>query len=493
MSKSKESNFVVQFALRTERYHEEVLNKRFEIGRGIYNSLVCLTQKRYKEMVKTKLYRETTDKLKSEKRDSERKGLIEQLRLLRLRYGINEYAFHSDVKGMQGYFKTNIDSFTAQKIASRLWRAYEDLMFDDAKAIHYKKYGTFNSLEGKSNDTGIRYKDGNIIWNKLKIAVEIDYKNPYEALSMEKKIAYCRILRKYIKGKYKFYVQIVFKGIVPRKIEESSGEFKHILGKGDVGLDIGTQTLAISSEKEVKIYELAERVVSIEEEKRRIIRKMDRSRRESNPNNFNEDGTVKKQGKKKVMWVKSKHYMKDGSILRELYRKQADIRKLEHEIMANYVISLGDNIYVETMNFKGLQKRSKRTEKNEQGKYKRKKRFGKSLGKKAPAMLLSIINRKLGYFGRSLIKIDTHKVKASQYNHVEEINKKKKLSERWNFIEGKRVQRDMYSAFLIMNVEDDLEEINKAKCRERYEKFLDLHDKEVERLRGKKNISSIAI
>ena len=49
------SNFIVQFPLKTEIYQEDILNKRFEIGRKIYNSLVTVTQKRYNEMIKTKL------------------------------------------------------------------------------------------------------------------------------------------------------------------------------------------------------------------------------------------------------------------------------------------------------------------------------------------------------------------------------------------------------------------------------------------------------
>ena len=36
---------------------------------------------------------------------------------------------------------------------------------------------------------------------------------------------------------------------------------------------------------------------------------------------------------------------------------------------------------------------------------KRRKRFGKSLGNKAPAMLISIIDRKLKSFGTEIIKI----------------------------------------------------------------------------------------
>ncbi|WP_169803137.1 hypothetical protein [Neobacillus novalis] len=35
-----------------------------------------------------------------------------------------------------------------------------------------------------------------------------------------------------------------------------------------------------------------------------------------------------------------------------------------------------------------------------------------------PAMLLTIIDRKLGYQGRSIKKIDTYTIKASQFNHV---------------------------------------------------------------------------
>ena len=48
------ANFIVQFPLRTEKYQEDILNKRFEIGRKMYNSLVKVIQKRYKEMIKTK-------------------------------------------------------------------------------------------------------------------------------------------------------------------------------------------------------------------------------------------------------------------------------------------------------------------------------------------------------------------------------------------------------------------------------------------------------
>jgi len=312
-------------------------------------------------------------------------------------------------------------------------------------------------------------------------------------MAMKNDIAYCKIIRKSVRKGFKFYLQIVFKGTSPRKIDKITGTFKRCLGIGNVGLDIGTQTIAIASRADVKIYELADKVQNIEDEKRRIQRKLDRSRRATNPDNFNNDGTIKKQGNKKVLWVRSNKYIKNQKKLRKLYRKQSDVRKLQHEIMANDIISMGNNIYVEAMNFKGLQRRSQKTEKNEQGKYKRKKRFGKSIANKAPSMFLSILNRKLNRFGTKLNKIDTWSVKASQYNHSQDIFKKKKLSQRWDIIDGKRVQRDMYSAFLIMNVTDDMKSIDRNKCSKEFRNFLMLHDTEVQRLSGNKNLSSISI
>ena len=485
------ASFIVEFPLKTEKYQEDILNKRFETGRRIYNSLVNVTQKRYKEMIKTKRYRTLLSSLsESEKSDKE---IWKQINDMRKQYNMSEYSFHKDVKKMQRHFKDNIDSFTAQKIATALWKSYDKLFHGNGRKVYYKKYGELNSLEGKSNKTGIRIINDALVWNGLKIPVLIDYDNHYEYQAMQCDICYNRIVRKYVRNKYKFYVQVVFKGNPPVKVDAETGEIKHCIGNGDVGLDIGTRTIAISSQSDVKILELADRVQNIENQKQKILRRMDRSRRATNPDNYNEDGTVKKQGNKKVIWNKSNHYIKYQNELKELHRKQADIRKYQHECLANYIISLGNKVYVEKMNFAGLQKRAKNTEKNDKGKYKKKKRFGKSLANKAPSMLLTIIDRKLNYFGEKLTEINTSEAKASQFNHFDGTYTKKTLSQRWNDLNGIKIQRDMYSAFLIMNISDDLKSFDIDKCNGRFENFYRLHNLEVDRLTGKNNLSSIAI
>ena len=88
--------FIVQFLLKTEKYQEDILNKRFEIGRQIYNSLVNVTQKRYKEMIKTKNYRNLM--LQLSKDEKKNKVIWKQINDIRKQYSMLEYSFNNDVK-----------------------------------------------------------------------------------------------------------------------------------------------------------------------------------------------------------------------------------------------------------------------------------------------------------------------------------------------------------------------------------------------------------
>lgn len=491
MPKEKKERFILTFRLQTESWQEDIIDKRIEAGRKIYNQLVSESLKRWNELKKSKKYRNL---LKSLTHDKEKDLPVwQEINRLRKDVGLSQYGLSNMVTPIRQYWKKYINTHLAQKISLQVWHSYEDYFYGKGKHIRYKKYGQLNSLEGKDNTNGIIFQPNQLLckWGGLKIPVVVDKKNSYEMEALEMPVAYCRVLRKIIRGKRKYYLQVVFKGQKPAKRRKSDGSFVHILGQGDVGIDIGVSTTAYTSESEVHIYELADKAQGLERERLLLQRKMDRSTRATNPDNFNENGTVKKG---RLRWVRSKRYFKSLFRLKEVYRKQAAVRKYQHELLANHLLTLGDKFYVETMNFKGLQKRAKKTEISKKtGKYKRKKRYGKSLANRAPAMLLSILARKLGNFQKPLVEINTCKAKASQFNHLTEECHKKTLSQRWAVVDGRKVQRDMYSSFLIMNINEDLKTYNLEKCNSRYEKFLVMHDEEVRRLKGKKNLSCIGI
>lgn len=506
MAKELKQRYVLNLKLQTEKFQEDILSKRFEIGRQLYNSVLNVSLKRYKEMIKTKRWKENKINIyniyKVEKDEKKRKKLGREYFNIKSEilkeFNLNEYSLHTDIKDMQQHFKKNIDAFTAQKIASQVWKAYDKLLFGDGEQLHFKNYNNeLNSLEGKSNTQGLKYKiESNILeWNKLKIKVQYTF-NDYEINALRDKICYCRIVRKFIRGKYKYTLQLVLEGVPPIKVNKNTGEIKNGIGVGICGIDIGTQSIAYTSDYNCKLYELAPRVQNIENEKRRLLRYMDRSKRAMNPDNFNDNGTIKRGVKLK--WNHSNKYIKAKNKLKNLYRKQSDIRRQDHNILANKIISQADKILVEKMNFKGLQKKAKNTTINEKtGKINRKKRFGKSLANKAPAMLITIIKNKLKAKGGIFLEVNTYKIKASQYNHLNQEYIKKKLSQRWNYFNYNdkdiKVQRDLYSSYLIKNVNNDLETINQDKCIEGFEIFLEMHNKEIERLQGLNNLSSMGI
>jgi hypothetical protein len=207
---------------------------------------------------------------------------------------------------------------------------------------------------------------------------------------------------------------------------------------------------------------------------------MDRSKRATNPFKYKDDGTIHTSNKDP--WVFSKRYMKRKNELREWQRLNKVKRKQDHEILSNRILSIGHIVFVETMSFKGLQRRAKETTINKNGKFNRNKRFGKTISHCAPAMLIEILGRKLKYMNKELNKVNTVLIKASQYNHLSDTYEKEKLHQRWNDFGYCKIQRDLYSAFLLMNCEENLEKINRELCKQNFEQFRALHDLQIQRL-----------
>ena len=64
----------------------------------------------------------------------------------------------------------------------------------------------------------------------------------------------------------------------------------------------------------------------------------------------------------------------------------------------------------------------------------------------------------------------------SQYNHVTDTYEKIPLSQREKEIGKRKVQRDLYSAFLIRNADLDFKHPDREKCEYEFEYFADMQD-----------------
>lgn len=147
------------------------------------------------------------------------------------------------------------------------------------------------------------------------------------------------------------------------------------------------------------------------------------------------------------------------------------------------------------MNWKALQKRAKKTEKEEKEtivqnkngdkrtihKYKRKKRLGKSCRTRAPAMLETILRRKTKQHGGTYTLIDTRSIKPSQYDHVS--GKFIKTDARIKTIGDVEVQRDLYAAFIGYCTKEDGKTFDKKKADKLFKHFVTMQNELIEKMK----------
>ena len=281
---------------------------------------------------------------------------------------------------------------------------------------------------------------------------------------------YATLVPKMIRGKYRVYLHLTIEGKAKPKYDKY-GNPRHKYGKGMIGADIGTQTVAYTSDTEVGLKNLSERGNSIqtsERKERLLYRAMDRSRRATNPQNYNDDGTVKKGCK---TWRYSNHYKKLKARHSELCRINAVNRQLAINEDANHLRSLGDTFVTEPKNASKLMQRAKETTKDDKGKFHKKKRFGKSIKNRCPSGFQTSVEKKFKVTGGTYIEVPNH-YRASQYDHTVNDYIKKKLSDRmYKLTDGTLVQRDWYSSFLLYCYDYETQNIDKDKCMKEFEKY----------------------
>lgn len=456
-------SYVLTLKLNTSPEQDVWLSHTFWCGQQVYNVLVRHCKKQLRKLIQDPEYRDLLVARKESGLSKADKNRINQeLADIRIGYGLSEYQLHAYVSVQQHRYKKSIDSDVAQKIASSVWRSVEKYLFDNGKCIHFRKYDEFESMEGKKNTSGMRFKDGRLHWRGQVIQPQI--RTDYDRKALKSRVKYCRIQRKPVGTKYHYYLQLVLEGKPP---------VKHPAGHGTAGLDIGISTAAIVTKDSCKLTVLSSDAKDHSAQIRRTQRAMDRSRRITNPDNYLPDGTVRKGARK---WIRSKHYRKLQFRKKTLERRHVDAVNASHHRLANEIASKADTAYVEKMFFHGLARRSKSATKKADGRFRSRKRFGKSIGNHAPAAFLKILESRLASSGGELMKIDTVSFRASQYNHVTDDYVRKKLSCRGSFVGSRYVQRDLYSAFLLKNSNDTGTAADRQKCIDTFPMFLITHN-----------------
>ena len=474
-------NFVLTLPLKVEKWQADILDKRYELLRQVYNMVQHKLLRQYIYFSQQKAYKECgKDTKKKGKFFAEHPFYIKidgdpcEIKFPTWKKS-NTTASNSIAKYVSklssyklGQDKTlsdfGINSYILEELGARIMKAWEDRLYKfKAKHISKREYGDVNSFSTriKKSDNKISYpgftinlEEGYITYNTNgrqrkqahPIKLPIDFSREKKGYAVEalkgglESIREISVVRKYIRGKNKYYLQLTIDGEKPQK--------GRTLGRGNVGIDIGPSTIATSSLMGVHFDKLADKCDNIEHELYLVNRKLDRSRRATNPQNYNADGTFKtiKNGKRRV-WHYSNRYKQLKLVRKELFRKQAEIRKHQHLEMANALLVEGDTFIVENNPIDAWVRRTKETTKNKKGAYRCKKRYGKSVAHHAPALFVSILENKVKSLGGELHKVDVG-YSATQFDFTNGEFTKHEVCERSiTLSNGRTHQRDMLSAF----------------------------------------------
>ncbi|NJD54410.1 MAG: hypothetical protein FIB07_16295 [Candidatus Methanoperedens sp.] len=205
---SKTPSFVLELPLETTSVQETDILTRLEAGRHLYNACLGEALKRLDLIRQSKEYKKIIVLPAGKER-------TEKFRNLNGEYGFTEYALHDHAGTIRdSWIKEHINSHITQKIATRAFKAVQKKAFGKAKNVRFKGKNQFDTLEGKNNLTGLIFRNNTLYWSGLEIPCMIDETNKVIAygLKSEHKIKYCRIVRRKIYSKNRFYVQLILEG-----------------------------------------------------------------------------------------------------------------------------------------------------------------------------------------------------------------------------------------------------------------------------------------
>jgi hypothetical protein len=441
MARNTTPTFTHEIRLFTNTYQRRKLKIKFRALRELYNTVLGEIFKRFEGMLKDSRYQEAC---KLYRLDKTNKTSIQLFKDLEKDYELSKYhlqKFATHVKNTT-YMADHLDAHTVQVISDRAFDAYIKWKIGKRGKPRFKSWKMgLRSIQGKTNACVTMNKQGKIKWGNLILSCDYDKvdKHGVQAHALNAKLKYCRIVHRIVKGKSQFYVQLVCEGTPLIKANHKVGTHKM------VGIDIGPSTIAAVSKDKAILTPLCQDLQDNQDKIKRLQRKMSRSQRANNEDNFEANTYIKKdkhfhkklgkvkKGKKE--WKHSKTYQKDLLQLKELHRKQRDKRQYLHNCLANEILSLGNHLNIETNNFRAWQKGW----------------FGKSISFRAPSNFISTLSRKALNTGGKVESIEPWKAKLSQYCHVCQGYHKKPLSQRTHTCEGKPIaQRDLYSAALAL-------------------------------------------
>ena len=351
------------------------------------NELTNKMRKNLNRLTRTKQYRNLLELYGKADNPADKKNYSQQLKQMQENENVTWDFCRKTMQTLQVNYK--IDSVLALTKAEAVWKGVETCLYRNGKTIHFAEEGVYPALIAKqinkciiltAKDGSLQFKYGSMVFgakindtfeqeeadavihyltNKSQMdKAAIDYYKDNGSCISTYRPCYVSLVPQIIRGKRRIYIHICIEG-TPKVKRNKNGQPRHALGQGVVGEDLGPRSIAVTHKDGVFLENIrcvGKKPEAVQEEIANLQSAIARSLIATNPQNFNDDGSMKSGN---LIWKVSNNCKKKISQFKDCCRRKSINIHLGINQLVNYIRSLGDTLIIEENNASALAKRGR--------------------------------------------------------------------------------------------------------------------------------------
>ena len=351
------------------------------------NELTNKMRKNLNRLTRNKQYRNLLELYGKADNPADKKNYAQQLKQMQENENVTWDFCRKTMQTLQVNYK--IDAVLALTKAEAIWKGVETCLYRNGKTIHFTEEGVYPALIAKqinkciiltAKDGSLQFKYGSMVFgakindtfeqeeadavihyltNKSqmdKAAIDC-YKDNGSCISTYRP-CYVSLVPQIIRGKRRIYIHICIEG-TPKVKRNKNGQPRHALGQGVVGEDLGPRSIAVTHKDGVFLENIrcvGKKPEAVQEEIANLQSAIARSLIATNPQNFNDDGSMKSGN---LIWNISNNCKKKILQFKDCCRRKSINIHLGINQLVNYIRSLGDTLIIEENNASALAKRGR--------------------------------------------------------------------------------------------------------------------------------------
>src|SRR5579862_4421906 len=200
-------SFVCEVPLRVSPDQEHILLARLEAARQVYNACLGEARKRVRLVRESKAFQQA----RTLRRDHPERTRL--FRAARAQHGFSDYALQAYAQQFgHAWLGEHLDSHVIQKLATRAYGAANRLLVGRAKRVRFKGRHQLDSVEGKTNATGMRWCTDHLEWLGLGLPARLDPQDLVVVHGLSCPVKYVRLVRRKVGLRHRFCAQLVCEG-----------------------------------------------------------------------------------------------------------------------------------------------------------------------------------------------------------------------------------------------------------------------------------------